>query len=143
MEKLEQDIKTAIGNTGVELYDIVTLKSNDHVILRVYITKQGGITLDQCTEITKLISPIIDLHDPIHGEYILEVSSPGIERKLKKPNHFKASIGELVKIKDFNKDILTGKLLSADNNEIKIETDHGEEIISYDEISTAATYFDW
>lgn len=143
MEKLEKDILTAIVGTGVELYDIVTLKENDNQILRIYITQTGGITLDKCTEITKLISPILDLKDPISGEYLLEVSSPGIERKLKKPKHFKASIGELVKIKDFNKDTMNGTLVSADNTQIQIETEHGIEIINYDEISQASTYFEW
>ena len=143
MEELEQDILTAIQGTGVELYDIVTLKENDNQILRIYITQNGGITLDKCTEITKLISPILDIRDPIHGEYLLEVSSPGIERKLKKPKHFKASIGELVKIKDFNKDTMNGKLVGADNTEIQLETEHGIEIINYDEISQASTYFEW
>lgn len=143
MEKLEEDIRTAIVGTGVELYDIVTLKDNDVLILRVYLTQKGGISLDKCAEVTKLISPIIDMHDPISGEYTLEVSSPGIERKLKKPNHFKASIGESVKIKDFNKDIITGVLLSANDVEIEVETTHGKEIISYDEISTASTFFEW
>ena len=66
-----------------------------------------------------------------------------IERKLKRPQHFKASIGEKVRVKDFNKDILEGELKFADDNEIKIETEHGEEIISYGEISFASTYYEW
>lgn len=143
MDRLENDIRTALIGTGVELYDIVTLKANENVILRVYLTQEGGISLDTCSSITKLISPIIDLHDPISGEYILEVSSPGIERKLKKPSHYKASIGEQIKVKDFNKDIVTGKLIKANDVEIEVQTAHGTEIISYDEISTAATFFEW
>lgn len=143
MEKLEQDIKIAIDGTGVELYDIVTLKGNENTILRIYLTQQGGINLEKCAEISRLISPILDLHDPFGGEYLLEVSSPGIERKLKKPSHFKASIGEKVRIKDFNKDIITGVLISANDDEINVQSDHGTEIISYDEISSASTFFEW
>ncbi len=143
MDKIENDIKTALIGTGVDLYDILTLKENDNNILRIYLTQQGGITLDKCTEITKLISPILDMHDPFDGEYILEVSSPGIERKLKKPKHFQASIGEKIKIKDFNKDILLATLLSANNDEIVVQTEHGTETITYDEIAQASTYFEW
>jgi ribosome maturation factor RimP len=90
-----------------------------------------------------MISPILDLDEPIYGDYNLEVSSPGIERKLKRSQHFKASIGEKVRVKDFNKDIIKGELKFADDTEIKVETEDGEEIISYDEISSASTYYEW
>lgn len=143
MEKIENNIKIALIGTDVELYDILTLKENNNNILRIYLTQQGGITLDKCTEVTKLISPILDMYAPFDGEYTLEVSSPGIERKLKKPKHFQASIGEKIKIKDFNKDILLGTLLKANQEEIEIETEHGKEIITYDEIAQASTYFEW
>ena len=79
----------------------------------------------------------------MQGKYNLEVSSPGIERKLKKPQHYKSSIGEKVKLKDFEKNIIAGELLEANDNDIKLKTEHGEEIIAYDEISTASTYFEW
>ena len=57
--------------------------------------------------------------------------------------HFQASIGEKIKIKDFNKDILLATLLSANNDEIVVQTEHGTETITYDEIAQASTYFEW
>ena len=140
---LEESIEIAVQGCGAEVYDIVTLKENDHNIFRVYVTAKGGINLDKCAEISRMISPILDIDEPMNGNYNLEVSSPGIERKLKKPQHFKASIGEKIKLKDFEKNVILAVLLQADNNEIKIKTEHGEEIISYDEISSASTYFEW
>lgn len=140
---LEESIEIAVQGCGAEVYDLVTLKENDMNIFRVYVTSKDGINLDKCAEISRMISPIFDIEEPMNGKYNLEVSSPGIERKLKKPQHYKASIGEKVKLKDFNKDIIKGELLFADDNEVKIKTEHGEEIVSYDEISTASTYFDW
>lgn len=140
---LEESIEIAVQGCGAEVYDLVTLKENDLNIFRVYVTSKDGINLDKCAEISRMISPIFDIEEPMNGKYNLEVSSPGIERKLKKPQHYKASIGEKVKLKDFNKDIIKGELLFADDNEVKIKTEHGEEIVSYDEISTASTYFDW
>lgn len=140
---LEESIEIAVRGCGAELYDIITTKEHENNIFRVYITSKGGISLDKCAEISRMISPILDLDEPIHGNYNLEVSSPGIERKLKKPQHFKASIGEKIKLKDFEKNVIKGELIFADTNEIKIKTEHGEEIITYDEISSASTYFEW
>ncbi|WP_417326181.1 ribosome maturation factor RimP [Halarcobacter sp.] len=140
---LEESIEIAVQGCGAEVYDIVSLKENDMNIFRVYVTSKEGINLDKCAEISRMISPILDLDEPMNGKYNLEVSSPGIERKLKNPRHYKASIGDKVKLKDFDKNTIKGELLSADDNEIKIKTEHGEEIISYDEISSASTYFEW
>ncbi len=140
---LEESIKIAVEGCDAQLYDIVSTKENDRNIFRVYVTAEGGISLDKCAEISRMISPILDIEEPMHGIYNLEVSSPGIERKLKKPQHFKASVGENIKVKDFNKDVVKGKLNFADENEIKVTTEHGEEIISYDEISSASTYYEW
>lgn len=140
---LEESIELTVKGCGVELYDIITTKENDRNIYRIFITSKDGINLDKCAEVSRLLSPILDINEPMSGVYNLEVSSPGIERKLKKPRHFMSSIGEKVRVKDFDKTILNGTLLSADDNEIKIETEHGEEIITYDEISSASTYFEW
>jgi ribosome maturation factor RimP len=140
---LEESIKIAVEGCGVKLYDVVSLKENDNHIYRIYITSQEGINLDKCAEVSRQISPLLDVHEPLNGKYNLEVSSPGIERKLKNTNHFLCSIGENVSIKDFDKNIIKGKLISADENEIVLQTPHGEEIISYDEISSASTYYEW
>lgn len=140
---LEESIQIAVEGCGVSLYDVVNLKENDMNIYRIYITSVNGISLDKCAEVSRQISPLLDIHEPMNGKYNLEVSSPGIERKLKRAAHFKASIGENIRIKDFEKNILEGKLLSANENEIVVQTAHGEEIITYDEISSASTYYEW
>jgi len=140
---LEESIEMTVNGCGVELYDIITTKENDRDIFRVYITAKDGVSLDKCAEISRLLSPVLDVDEPMYGKYNLEVSSPGIERKLKKPRHFIVSIGDKVRIKDFEKNILTGELIHADDNEIKVKTEHGEEIITYDEISSASTYYEW
>lgn len=140
---LEESIKITVEGCGAELYDIVTAREHDRNIFRILVTTKDGISLDKCAEISRMISPLLDIEEPMQGNYSLEVSSPGIERKLKRPQHFKASIGEKIRVKDFEKNILKGELLSVDENEIKINTEHGEEIITYDEISSASTYFEW
>jgi len=140
---LEESIKITVEGCDAMLYDIVTAKEHDRNIYRVLVTAKGGINLDKCAEISRLISPILDLNEPLNGDYILEVSSPGIERKLKYPHHFLGSIGELIKVKNIATDIFKGELLSANNENIVIKTEFGEETLDYDSILSAATYFEW
>lgn len=140
---LEESIKLAVESLGAKLYDITTTKEHDRNIFRVLVTADGGISLDKCAEISRMISPILDVDEPMSGEYILEVSSPGIERKLRKKEHFIASIGEKVKIKDFATEIYKGELIFADNDKIVVKTEFGDEELTYDSILAAATYFEW
>ena len=140
---LEESIKLAVESLGANLYDIVNAKEHDRNIFRVLITAENGISLDKCAEISRMISPILDVDEPMGGEYILEVSSPGIERKLRKKDHFIASVGEKVKIKNFAMEIFKGELISADNEKIVFKTEFGDNEITYDSILAAATYFEW
>ncbi len=140
---LEESIKLAVESLGAKLYDISTVKEHDKNIFRVSVTAEGGVSLDKCAEISRMISPILDVNEPMSGEYVLEVSSPGIERKLKKKEHFIASVGEKVKVKDFSTEVFKGELKFADNDKIIINTEFGDEELTYDNILAASTYFEW
>ena len=140
---LEQSIKLAVERISANLYDIVSTKAHDRNIFRVLVTAENGISLDKCAEISRMISPILDVDEPMNGEYVLEVSSPGIERKLRTKEHFKASIGEKVKIKNFATEVYKGELILADNEKIIVRTEFGDDEITYDSILSAATYFEW
>jgi ribosome maturation factor RimP len=140
---LEESIKLSVESLGANLYDIVTTRENDKNIFRVYVTVKGGVNLDKCAEISRMISPILDLDEPMSGEYYLEVSSPGIERRLKTNEHYIASIGDKVKVKDIATETFKGELLSADDEKIVVKTEFGDEEISYDSILSASTYFEW
>jgi len=140
---LEESIKLAVESLDAQLYDIVSTRENDKNIFRVYVTAKGGINLDKCAEISRMISPILDVEEPMGGVYNLEVSSPGIERKLKRTDHFIASIGEKVKVKDIATETYKGELIAADEDKITVKTEFGEEEISYDSILSASTYFEW
>jgi len=141
----KETLENLLKDCGVKLYDTELVTENDHKIYRVYITSEEPVTLDKCTEVTKILSPIFDLEPPVSGEYFLEVSSPGIDRQLKSINHFKHSIGDLVKIKLDDGTKLKAKILSVDNDTIKLY-DKGakeEKEISFGDITKAKTYFEW
>jgi len=140
---LEESIKLAVESLGANLYDIVSTKEHEDFIYRVYITVKGGVNLDKCAEVSRMISPILDLDEPMGGKYRLEVSSPGIERRLRTKKHYMGSIGEKVKIKNIDTDIFKGELLDANEDKITIKTEFGTEELEYGSILSAATYFEW
>jgi ribosome maturation factor RimP len=140
---LETQIAKIVEANGAALYDTEVVTEFDETIFRVLVTKAGGVSLDLCATISHELSPFLDVHPPMSERYRLEISSPGIERKLTKPVHFKNAIGEKVKLKITGADKLKGVLKSADNNGIVIETKQGEESFSYAQLGTAKTYFDW
>ena len=107
MPKSKEDILSAarvllepiVEAQQVELYDLEFLMEHGRKILRLYIEKEGGITLDDCERITHAVEPALDANDPIPDAYVLEVSSPGIERKLIKDSHYMKNIGKQVEVR--------------------------------------------
>jgi ribosome maturation factor RimP len=140
---LEQDIENIVKSYGARVYDIETTKEFDDTIYRVYILKDGGVSLDLCVDISRDISPLLDVEAPVSGDYRFEVSSPGIERKLTKPRHFINSVGEKVKVKVLGGTKLKGTLKSADENGIEVESKDGISSFKYSELGTVKTYFEW
>ncbi|ACZ11287.1 ribosome maturation factor [Sulfurospirillum deleyianum] len=138
----EQLIKI-IESCGVSLYDTEVVSEFDKKIFRIYITSKEGINLDKCAEVSRILSPIFDVEPPLEGEYLFEVSSPGIERKLLKPEHFSVSVGEKVKIKLKNKEKFIGILEGFANNTLQVRVENEVKEIALDDIEKARTYFEW
>ncbi len=140
---LDTQIAKIIEANGAALYDTEVVTEFDETIFRVLVTKAGGVKLDLCATISHELSPFLDVHPPMNGEYRLEVSSPGIERKLTKPVHYQNAIGEKVKVKIPGEERIKGVLKSADSNGFVVETKQGDETLTYSQVGTAKTYFDW
>lgn len=139
-EKVYGLIKETVESQGVTLWDVRFLKEGASWYLRVFIDKPEGIGIEDCTNVSHAIDPIIDEADPIDVSYFLEVCSPGTERELTRQSHFEACLGKKVKIKlykaiDGVKE-LTGTLKSAADT-VTIETEGGEYELSYKDISKA------
>lgn len=140
---LETQIAKIIEANGAALYDTEIVTEFDETIYRVLVTKVGGVDLDLCATISHELSPFLDVHPPMSQAYRLEISSPGIERKLSKQVHFENAIGEKVKLKLGGGEKLKGILKSADAKGIVVETKQGEESFAYGDLNTTKTYFDW
>lgn len=111
-------IEDIIKEQGLTLWDVKFVKEGASWYLRVFIDKDGGVDINDCTDISRLIDPIIDEADPINVSYYLEVCSPGLERELTEDWHFEKYKGEAVKIKlirpRYGKREFFGKLVSFD-----------------------------
>ena len=128
--KTEELIQPLIDSRGFELVDVEFVKEGSDWYLRVYIDKDGGISVNDCEDISRAFNEILDREDYISEQYIFEVSSPGLTRPLKKEKDYKRAIGKLVDVKLYKPlekvKELTGVLKDFDNVTVTIETDSGE-----------------
>jgi len=97
--KLMQMLEPVVVAMGCELWGIDFASSTRYSTLRVYIEKEGGVQLEDCERVSRQVSSVLDVEDPINTEYTLEVSSPGMDRPLYTLNHFSRFAGETVNIR--------------------------------------------
>ena len=121
-ESIELLVKDKIENLGYELYDILYIKEGPNKILRIVIDSEKGISLDDCEKVNDEIKDLIDEADFIKEQYFLEISSPGIERILRKDWQLEKFQGELVEIKLFKKDEKGNKNYIGNLGEITSDT---------------------
>jgi len=99
LEQLQALLAPVVEALGYQCWGIEFLSQGRHSLLRVYIDHENGILIDDCEKVSRQISGVLDVEDPISSEYTLEVSSPGMDRPLFRLEQFAAHAGELVKIK--------------------------------------------
>lgn len=146
-EKVESLIEPKIKELGYNLYDVEYVKEGKDYYLRVYIDKDTGISLEDCELVSNNINELLDQADYIKEQYFLEVSSPGIERILKKDKHLKDNIGAKVQIKLFKpvngKKQYEGILKNFNEANIEIETASATLEIERQNIGQIKTIFEW
>ena len=147
-EKVEKLVKPIIEKIGYELYDVEYAKEGKNYFLRIFIDNEKGIDLNDCEKVNDSITDILDETNYIKEQYFLEVSSPGIERILRKDKHLKQNIGEQINIKLFKKDEngkkeYLGKLKEFDDLKIVIEQDENEIHVERKNISQIKTVYNW
>lgn len=132
VSRVQQIVEPFARELGLEIWDIRFLKEGTDWYLRIFIDREGGISIDDCVDLTHAITKPLDEADPISQSYTLEVSSPGVERELVKPEHFEKFIGSAVmmrlirpieKVRDFS-----GTLKSYEDGRITVELADGSEL---------------
>ncbi|MGB5757209.1 MAG: ribosome maturation factor RimP [Acidimicrobiales bacterium] len=144
-------LSPVVASVGVELLDVEWTGST----LRVVLDHEDGVTTDSLTKVNRLISPILDQHDPVPGRYTLEVSSPGVERPLRRQEHYRRAVGESIVVKaipGIDPRRVKGLLRAVDATELTIEVVEidgvdlaGSETMRIDlaDVASARTVFDW
>ena len=144
-ERVESLIKQKIENIGYDLYDVEYSKEGKNYFLRIFIDKPQGIDLNDCEKVNDEIDELLDEANYIKEQYFLEVSSPGIERILRKDKHLEKNLGKEVNIKLFKKDEngkkeYQGVLKEFNENVIMIESDIS---IERKNIAQIKTIYNW
>ena len=146
-EKVESLISKKVQELGYELYDVQYTKEGKDYFLRIFIDKKEGIDLSDCEKVSNEINPLLDEKDYIKEMYFLEVSSPGVERVLRRNEHLKNAIGKEIEVKlfkpiDKQKEFI-GTLEEYDEEKIKIETQKAVIEIERKNISLMKLKYNW
>ncbi len=146
-QRTEEILKPIAEAFGVEIYDVEFVKEAGEYYLRAYIDKEGGVNIGDCEAVSRRLSDELDIEDFIEEGYILEVSSPGLGRTLKKDRHLEKSIGEEVEIKTYKpiekqKEFI-GILKSFDSESITITEGESDRVFNRADIAKIRLTFDF
>ena len=146
-ERTEHLLLPIVERAGVEIYDVEYVKEGRDYYLRVYIDKPEGVNIQDCENVSRALSDALDAEDFIPDAYILEVSSPGLGRVLKKDRHLERSLGENVEIKTYKpidkKKEFSGSLKAYDANTITIEENGVSLVFERQDIATVRLALDF
>lgn len=137
--------KQVADEHGVELFDIELL-GRGKVLLRAFIDKEGGVTLDDCARFSRSFSAILDVEDPLPRSYTLEVSSPGLDRPLRDMKDFQENFGKLARVttveKIENQNFFIGRIKEVAHNFVTLTVSNREIAIPFEKISKAKLEID-
>ena len=143
---IRAELEPIMASLGLSVYDL-TLTGGDRPTLAVLVERAGGIDLDAIETATRTISAALDAMDPVRGQYLLEVSSPGLERPLRTPEHFTGAVGEVISLKardgEGHVQRVRGTLVVSDGAALTIRTDKGDVTVALDVVEQARTVFVW
>jgi ribosome maturation factor RimP len=135
-------VRPVIEGEGLELVDVTLGRESGRRILRVTVDRDGGVDLETLSKLSGKVSRRLDLEGFEPGPYALEVTTPGIERPLRRPRDFRRAVGERVLVKT-DEGVLEGELRAAEDDEIRIAAAEGERRIALDAVAAAKTVVDW
>jgi len=139
--QLESLIEPVVQSLGCELWGLEYLTQSKVMLLRIYIDRDSGIELTDCEKVSRQVSAVMDVEDPISGEYTLEVSSPGADRQLFKLEHFKAFAGSNIKLRlrvaFEGRRKFSGLLKGVEGDEIVLEVDNEDYLLPHELIDKA------
>src|SRR5262245_5897421 len=143
---VRDSLAPVVAELGLALYEVELHGTGKARTLRVTVEKEGGVDLDAITDVTRAVSPVLDAEPSLSGSYLLEVSSPGLERSLRTPAHFTGARDETVSVKfrtDTGTQRVHGVLVDSDDYRCVVPGDDGRHELASDDITQARTVFEW
>lgn len=144
---MERDIETMVAPVieaaGLELVEVTFRREAGGKVLRLTVDRQDGVDLDTIAQTSERVSRRLDVEGFDPGPYRLELSSPGVERRLRRPADFVRRVGQRVEVRIGDDVVVVGTVTSADEDEVTIGTEDGERTFGYDAIASARTVVDW
>lgn len=144
-QALRERLEPAVAAAGYDLEDLVVTPAGKRRLVRVVVDKDGGVTLDECAEVSRLVSVALDADDAMLGAapYTLEVSSPGVSRPLRLPRHWRRNQGRTVKVVRPDGGALVGRLLASDETTATVQPEGGEPVtVSFEDVAKATVQVD-
>ncbi|MGE4571782.1 MAG: ribosome maturation factor RimP [Candidatus Izemoplasmatales bacterium] len=134
VQEIKEKVKSFLENIGFDLYDLEIVKERKETILRIYIDKTEGVNMDDVVLATQELNPFIDELDPIEGEYMMEVSSPGAERELRTAEAIKHAINRLVYVETFTQNF-EGDLIAFDGDTLTLSIKNKKVKVNYIDVN--------
>jgi len=140
-EKLRALLESPVESLGYELVHVELSSQGNNSILRVYIDAPGGILVEDCETVSRQLSAVLDVEDPLNSSYFLEVSSPGLDRPLVKPEHFRKFVGDKARIvmttHILGRRRFTGQMVEAGTEAVVLEVDGESYELPYKDMESA------
>jgi ribosome maturation factor RimP len=139
-------VAPVLASLGLELFDLHFSGAGKGRRLSVVVDRDGGVDLDTIATASQAITPVLDSEPTLSGSYVLEVTSPGIERPLRRPEHFRRAVGDTVSVKhhtDTGSQRVRGTLTEVDDAGVVVDVDGDARHVAYADITDARTVFDW
>lgn len=146
-DALAELIRPTIEGLGYELWGVERQRAGRRYVLRVYIDAEAGIAVEDCERVSRQIGDLLEVEDAIQDDYVLEVSSPGLDRVLFQPSQWRRFVGDNVRLQlripSAGQRRLTGRLVSADEDDVRIAAADGEHTVRYTTIERARLVPTW
>jgi ribosome maturation factor RimP len=143
---LKAGLEQPLSQLGVDVEAVEVAKAGRRHVVRIVVDRDGGVDLDLVAEVSRRASELLDaepLSQAIDGAYVLEVTSPGVDRPLTEPRHWRRAVGRLVEVRLADGSVLTGRVSGADDVNAQLATDAGERAVAYADVQRAVVQIEF
>jgi ribosome maturation factor RimP len=140
-ERVWEIAEPLVTQEGLEIVDVEFRREGRGMVLRLFLDRDGGVTLDDLTRVSRQMGDLLDVHDAVPGSYTLEVSSPGINRRLRRPDHFQRYLGKKVRVRTITpldgRRVFTGVLEVVEATGVRVTSNESSHFIAFPQIAQA------